>query len=209
MQLNSNIKLIRELSGKKQDDFAKLIKTNLSNLKTYENTDVKPKAIVLAAIAKFAGISIEDLKNKVLVPEDLTLQVDKDEFSRENEQALANDSLQSLSKAILVISESNKGLVDQHQSIIEANRVIANTNQVLAQKIINEPVRTNGDEGSVAVATSIIPTVLDLMAEIGIGHLWQTKAEGIAEIGRRLNVPSVVKRKDDHNVSGAGRKRTV
>jgi transcriptional regulator with XRE-family HTH domain len=71
LQINHNIKLIRELSGKKQAEFAELIKTNVSNLKTYENTDVTPKANVLAIIAKFAGISLEDLKSKHLTPEDI------------------------------------------------------------------------------------------------------------------------------------------
>jgi transcriptional regulator with XRE-family HTH domain len=74
LQINHNIKLIRELSGKKQAEFAELIKTNVSNLKTYENTDVTPKANVLAIIAKFAGISLEDLKSKHLTPEDIHFQ---------------------------------------------------------------------------------------------------------------------------------------
>lgn len=77
LQINKNIKLIRELSGLKQEDFAKLIKVNLSNLKTYENSGVRPKAIVLAAIADVAGISTDDLENKALTHKDVNLRVDK------------------------------------------------------------------------------------------------------------------------------------
>lgn len=210
MQLNSNIKLIRELSGKKQDEFAKLIKTNLSNLKTYENTGVKPKANILAAIAKFAGISIEDLRSKALRPEDITIQVEKDENGiRGTFQEQEGASLQCLSRAILVISESNKGLVNQNQAVVDTNKVIADTNRVLAQRIINEPVMKHDGEGNSEVSPAIIPMVLDLMAEIGTGKLWQTKEEGIAEIGRRLNVPSGVRQTEDHNVSGAGKTRTA
>jgi transcriptional regulator with XRE-family HTH domain len=72
MQVNTNIKLIRELSGKKQSQFAKIIKTNLSNLKTYETTDVKPKANILANISDYAGVSIDDLLEKKLTHKDIT-----------------------------------------------------------------------------------------------------------------------------------------
>lgn len=71
MQINTNIKLIRELSGKKQEEFAKLLNTKLSNLKTYENTDVNPKANVKAALAELAGISILDLETKKLTYKDI------------------------------------------------------------------------------------------------------------------------------------------
>ena len=79
MQINRNIKLIRELSGKKQAEFAGLIKIKLSNLKTYENTDVRPKANVLTAIAELAGVSLEDLDKKQLTPADIKFNWMKDE----------------------------------------------------------------------------------------------------------------------------------
>jgi transcriptional regulator with XRE-family HTH domain len=79
MQINANIKFIRELSGKKQAVFAGLIKTNVSNLKTYENTDVRPKANVLAAIANIAGVTIKDLESKLLTDKDIKFNWRKDE----------------------------------------------------------------------------------------------------------------------------------
>jgi transcriptional regulator with XRE-family HTH domain len=79
MQINDNIKLIRELSGKTQVEFAELIKTNVSNLKTYENTNVKPKAYIVLNVSKFAGLSSDDLENKKLAPEDINLEGEKDE----------------------------------------------------------------------------------------------------------------------------------
>jgi transcriptional regulator with XRE-family HTH domain len=71
MHVNDNIKLIRELSGLTQAQFAKLIKTNLSNLKTYENTNVKPKAFVLFNISLCTNVSIEDLERKRLKASDI------------------------------------------------------------------------------------------------------------------------------------------
>lgn len=88
MQLNDNIKLIRELSGIKQKDFAKLIKTNVSNLKTYENTDIRAKAPVLAAIADIAGITVEELEKKKLTHKDVTITLpEKDEKDGKDENA--------------------------------------------------------------------------------------------------------------------------
>lgn len=77
LQINKNIKLIRELSGKTQKDFAKLIKSKLSNVKTYETSDTRPKAPVLAAICDFAQISLKELEEKELTHKDLPFQVDK------------------------------------------------------------------------------------------------------------------------------------
>lgn len=87
MQVNKNIKLIRELSGKKQGEFAKIVKTNLSNLKTYENTQVKPKANVLAAIADYAGVSVDDLLTKKLTHKDVTFDRDEVEIVENDSQA--------------------------------------------------------------------------------------------------------------------------
>lgn len=86
MQINDNIKLIRELSGKTQVEFAELIKTNVSNLKTYENTNVRPKAYLILNICKYAGISADDLENRKLYPEDIRLNDDeKDERGNRDE----------------------------------------------------------------------------------------------------------------------------
>lgn len=73
MHVNDNIKLIRELSGLTQAQFAKLIKTNLSNLKTYENTNVKPKAFVTFNVSLIAGVPIEDMENKKLKAGDIKI----------------------------------------------------------------------------------------------------------------------------------------
>lgn len=108
LQLNTNIKLIRELSGKKQLDFARLIKTNLSNLKTYENTDVRPKANVIAAIADIAGISTIDLENKALTHKDIQFGSIKANNGHEQPpKELPWQIIDRLSKGIENITEAN------------------------------------------------------------------------------------------------------
>lgn len=123
LQINKNIKLIRELSGKKQEDFAKLIKTNLSNLKTYENSSVRPKANVIAAICDFAGITTEELENKALTHKDVHLEVDivdKRKLNNSNGQPDLSTLLsQLMQKQNQLMEMQNKILSDTKQDLIE------------------------------------------------------------------------------------------
>lgn len=75
---NDNIKLIRGLTGLSQKLFAKLIKSNESNIKTYETTGVQCKDfIVLRELTDVASISLEDLKSKQLKATDISINVEK------------------------------------------------------------------------------------------------------------------------------------
>jgi len=122
-QVNQNIKLIRELSGKKQEKFAELIKTNLSNLKTYENTNVRPKAIVLAAIADYAGITVEDLENKKLTHKDLKFgSVEKDEVDKVEEPAVPYENknlslTDQLIKAMIQVMERQNEILKENKDV--------------------------------------------------------------------------------------------
>ena len=69
--LSQNIKLIRGLLGKTQKEFADLIGVKLSNLKTYETSDIMPKVQVLKRIAEIAGVSMDEVVNKELNEADI------------------------------------------------------------------------------------------------------------------------------------------
>jgi hypothetical protein len=74
---NYNIKLIRGLTRLTQPLFAKLIKSNPSNVKTYETTDVECKDFVtLKALADVAGVAVDDITNKLLSVDDIKLKVE-------------------------------------------------------------------------------------------------------------------------------------
>lgn len=125
MVINDNIKLIRELSGKTQVEFAKLIKTNVSNLKTYENTDVKPKAFLIWNISQFAGVSTDDLENKKLKPDDIYFQDEKDEEdSSERRRLKSNDLNIPIQEYINELREDKRNLQEDKrglQSTIDTN----------------------------------------------------------------------------------------
>lgn len=75
---NYNVKLIRSLTGKTQTKFAKLIKTNPSNIKTWENTSTQPTDVLIYnTFAELAGVTVEDIRNKTLTPKDINLNVEE------------------------------------------------------------------------------------------------------------------------------------
>lgn len=113
--INDNIKLIRELSGLKQSAFAELIKTNLSNLKTYENTEVRPKANILAAISSFAGVDIEDLDKK-LAWKDIKIKVEKVESFLIERETRGEGNL--LAQAIVNLTENNNILARNNERLV-------------------------------------------------------------------------------------------
>lgn len=75
---NHNIKLIRALTRKKQPEFAELIKSNKSNIKTWETTETSPTDVLIYnRIAELAGVTVNDLRNKKLTEKDINLKVEK------------------------------------------------------------------------------------------------------------------------------------
>lgn len=75
---NRNIRLIRALTGLKQPEFAELIKSNKSNIKTWETTETLPTDVLIyTRLADLAGVPVSDLKNKILTEKEITLKVEK------------------------------------------------------------------------------------------------------------------------------------
>lgn len=65
------------MSEKNQKDFATLIKTKESNIKTWETTKSIPRSqAIYKRIAGLAGVKVEDIKNKILNEEDIKLKVE-------------------------------------------------------------------------------------------------------------------------------------
>lgn len=56
-----NVKLIREIKGESQGDFAKRLNSTQRNISTYENGDFMPGADFLIELSKYAGVGLESL----------------------------------------------------------------------------------------------------------------------------------------------------
>lgn len=107
---NHNIRIIRELTGLIQSDFAKLIKTNESNIKTWETTEVAPRSeLVYRRIAELAGVSVKDLKTKELDPKSIHISVEKVE---------TEDSLINPKEYINELREDKKRAIHREEKIM-------------------------------------------------------------------------------------------
>lgn len=122
MQLNTNIKLIRELSGKKQTEFASLIGTKLSNLKTYETTDVRPKANILARIADIAGVSVKDLEERQLTHRNININIDK---SKKNNKVVSRENIYNIAQDEALINSGTDQ--EKYIRILERDRLFFET----------------------------------------------------------------------------------
>lgn len=63
MELAQNIRWIRLLSGKTQDEFAKIVGSNRAAYVTYETGRTIPNELILSKIAAIAGINIQQLES--------------------------------------------------------------------------------------------------------------------------------------------------
>lgn len=72
LHIAENIRLIRDLTGLSQSDFAEKIglEVNKDMIYSYESGKAKPKSVIIDKIAEIAEISKEDLQNKKLTVKD-------------------------------------------------------------------------------------------------------------------------------------------
>lgn len=74
LYLASNIKLIRLISGLSQSDFGGKFDATKAMIVSYERGKANPDELFISRLAKFAGISEEDLKNRKLAEENVKLE---------------------------------------------------------------------------------------------------------------------------------------
>lgn len=84
-----------------------------------------------------------------------------------------------LMRAVLSLTKSNEALVSQHSEILQANRAIAETNRILAEKV----AESGGEEIPQAVEARF-SDLLELIAELGVPNRWKSKKEGLATLSK-------------------------
>lgn len=94
-----------------------------------------------------------------------------------------------LFKAIITLTESNKGLVGSNQAIVNTNQTIADTNAILAKKLVKEEVTDNSPSSIPIIDTSIWMDLREVLAEIATGSgVYKSMDEARREIGMRLKL---------------------
>jgi hypothetical protein len=135
---NHNIKLIRALTKKKQPAFAELIKSNKSNIKTWETTETLPTDVLIySRLAEIAGVTEHDIKTKKLTEKDINIKVEKVEqestvsqskylqLLESNDRFFKNEYAQMLLslKELIGLSKKQEALLKlnlQHVGAVEA-----------------------------------------------------------------------------------------
>jgi transcriptional regulator with XRE-family HTH domain len=165
MQINDNIKLIRELSGLTQAKFAELIKTNVSNLKTYENTSVRPKAFIIFNVSALAGISSDELENKKLIPEEIKIN---QTWLKKGEIDESNDNVKSPSADYLA---GQLAMAERLIAKLEENNEEAKADKNKLFEALTETRQTINDLLKPMVASlKDIPPVLDTIVRNSNEH---------------------------------------
>jgi transcriptional regulator with XRE-family HTH domain len=101
LQTPQNLRLIRVLSEKTQDEFSRKFGISVAMLKSYEGGKAKPDHLLLSRISKAFNISIDDLKNKELTEEDIVPmedKVEKVETKSTPERVLLEESIHNLTE---------------------------------------------------------------------------------------------------------------
>lgn len=185
MQINDNIKLIRELSGLTQKEFAELIKTNISNLKTYENTDVRPKAYIVLNVSRLAGISASDLETKKLQAEDITIKVpkvEKVEKDASTEKASSGIEADFLEVIKMMVADLRKRS-DEKEADLVALRSAVNEIKVVDNKVEGLKTTVHDLQGKVEDAESIIEVLQEFVVRQFVKLRKESREKVLAEMG--------------------------
>jgi hypothetical protein len=77
LHLPNNIKIIRSLSGKTQDEFrVYFTRVTLAMQKSYEGGKAEPDSLYLQELSELSGVSIKDLINKEITKKDVKIKVE-------------------------------------------------------------------------------------------------------------------------------------
>ena len=120
LHLSANIRLIRVLAGKTQDEFADLLGEPATKdmIYTYERGMVKkPNKIILQRIANIASTTLEHLMNKPLTEQDINV-IDPETKQMEFKLTSNVQSSEVFAELKEVIKQKEKTIADQ-QLLIE------------------------------------------------------------------------------------------
>lgn len=182
LHLKHNIKLIRGLSGKKQEDFIKLFQgVTIAMQKSYEGGKAKPDIVYMQQLAEYSGVTQHELLNKELLIEDIEIQ-DQVEKAETGKKKLTDRDLYAM---FLTVSAA------QTQILESIKKDMARQD---SQTIINETVNR--------IETSLTETLTGV--EFVSGRQLQKIIASLAELKAQKKDPSpgVHKKSDESDEDG-------
>lgn len=106
LHLYANIKLIRLVVDKTQSEFGKLFGATKAMIVSYEKGKANPDDLFIKRLAKYAGVTIPQLKNQLLSEEDMRLE----KVEKEDKEPTKNAPIpinENVSRLIRDLQESN------------------------------------------------------------------------------------------------------
>ncbi len=219
LHISGNIKLIRELSGKTQAEFGQKFDATKAMIISYEKGKAQPSFLFIDRLAKHTGLQATQIMKQALKEED----VDKEKLeklfnvekvsretpveNKENQVDTPNTSSleeliacnKYLSRATLIQAEADKIREEKELALVKNNSSLTD---LLKQKgfTANEP----GD--NLLGHPSVISKLLETLAELGAGNLWDTKEDGMILLNNRLTAPIDEVKNKVGNPVAAGKK---
>lgn len=135
LHISTNIKKIRRLQDKTQEEFSKLLGVSIAMQKSYESGKANPDIVYIERLAALSGISFTDLMNMEVPLHRIVEKVEEKAEAKDTTDAkvVKPDTLDSLTQANLILAEANKTLADAHIIIARGNEeLIALARSVLS-----------------------------------------------------------------------------
>lgn len=150
LHLNYNIRLIRKLSGKKQDEFVLLFKgVSVPMQKSYESGKAKPDIVYMQRLADYAGVNQKDLMGKQLRIDDVKLKTKVEKVdAMEKEKPGQLDDRAALNEAMATIRGYNVFLQRMLESSLEKMLKDQVDNSVLTGELLRRDFRREASGNS-------------------------------------------------------------
>lgn len=224
MHISDNIKIVRALLKESQDDFRKrFTDITLGKQKSYEQAAANPGFLYINEIAELAGVSEQDFRTKKLTKEDIKFRKEAEEKDNKDKNVVrgtsgdhtVNEENDTKGTSMENLIASNRALADatlerakRDKVREEADKIREEKEKMLVQsnlelaKIITT---SNAAQDNPLANPSVISNLLDTLAELGTGSLWETKEAGLVILGNKLSLPGTEAKKMAGTHAGTGK----
>lgn len=203
--ISQQIKETREKRGLTSTQLADLLKVPVDRLYKWEHGKASPKYDDRKKIHEWINGKPENVSSGT--------SEDQNDIEKMHVSAVNNSSLQSLiisnvalAKAALVQAERDKVKAEADKIREEKEKMLVESNLNLASML---KTTEHVPEDNPLAHPSVLSKLLETLAELGIGSLWETKEDGLIALGNRLSLPEAGAKNKAGSQAGVGKKSTA
>jgi transcriptional regulator with XRE-family HTH domain len=179
LHLPNNIKIIRSLSGKTQEEFrGYFTRVTLAMQKSYEGGKAEPDSLYLQELSELSGVPVNDLMNKEITKKDVKLKVENGE--NVDGEALPDEKKRGvIMQVVLNLSYSEK----KNSNTIEKMAATNQQNSDMIAALLLELLPNSKFAARLAASLSVPPedddfAIEDELTEEGIRLLAEQMGKG-------------------------------